>query len=156
MYLDNSLRGGIPVLLGDIDDASHRLSVDEDSRIKVYHLFSRIHGDLERDYNDFVIEPTYFSQGPGNFRDVAQNRRNDVIINPRVGSFNVKQFLSFIQADGYNPLSVEAVVFTIDDKNVCNQLAESAVGHADGHRADREQLAEVRAFLKSEAGSLHC
>ena len=48
MYLDNSLRGGIPVLLGDIDDQSHALSVDEDSRIKAYHLFSRIHGDLER------------------------------------------------------------------------------------------------------------
>lgn len=28
------------------------------------------------DYNDFVIEPTFFSEGPGNFRDVAQNRRN--------------------------------------------------------------------------------
>jgi hypothetical protein len=37
-------------------------NVDEDERLKVYHLFSRIHGDLERDYNDFVIDPTYFSQ----------------------------------------------------------------------------------------------
>ncbi len=77
---------------------------------------SRVHGDLERDYNDFILEPTYFSQGPGNFRDVAQNRRNDVVINPRIGSFNIKLFLSFLQADGYNPLSVEAVVFTIEDK----------------------------------------
>lgn len=91
MYLDNILRGGLPVLLGDIDPS---LDADEDRRIKVYHLFSRIHGDLERDYNDFVIEPTYFSQGPGNFRDVAQNRRNDVIINPRIGSHNVKTFLT--------------------------------------------------------------
>jgi hypothetical protein len=48
MYLDNSLRGGVPVFLGTIDDKSQSLSVDEDSRIKVYHLFSRIHGDLER------------------------------------------------------------------------------------------------------------
>lgn len=48
MYLDNSLRGGVPVLLGDVDDQSHALSVDEDKRIKAYHLFSRIHGDLER------------------------------------------------------------------------------------------------------------
>ena len=143
MYLDNSLRGGVPVLLGEIDDYSQSLSVDEDSRIKVYHLFSRIHGDLERDYNDFVIKPTFFSEGPGNFRDVAQNRRNDVIINPRIGSFNVKLFLTFIQADGYNPLSVEAVVFTIDDKEECNRLAATAVGYADGHRADRENLAEI-------------
>lgn len=80
MYLDNSLRGGIPVLLGDVDDKARSLSVDEDSRIKVYHLFSRIHGDLERDYNDFVIEPTFFSEGPGNFRDVAQNRRNGMFV----------------------------------------------------------------------------
>ncbi|KAL7554710.1 hypothetical protein ACHAWF_018253 [Thalassiosira exigua] len=143
MYLDNSLRGGVPVLLGEIDDRSHSLSVDEDGRIKVYHLFSRIHGDLERDYNDFVIEPTFFSQGPGNFRDVAQNRRNDVIINPRIGSFNVQQFLTFIQADGYNPLSVEAVVFAIDDQDECNRIAAKAVGYADGHRADREALAEI-------------
>lgn len=143
MYLDNSLRGGVPVLLGDIDDKSQSLSADEDTRIKVYHLFSRIHGDLERDYNDFEIEPTFFSEGPGNFRDVAQNRRNDVIINPRVGSHNVRTFLSFIQADGYNPLSVEAVVFTIESVEECNRLASVAVGYADGHRADREALAAV-------------
>ena len=42
---------------------------------KIYHAFSRIHGDLERDYNNFVIEPSYWSQGPGNSRDVNQNRR---------------------------------------------------------------------------------
>eukprot|EP00804_Cyclotella_cryptica_P012389 CCRYP_010837-RJ/>CCRYP_010837-RJ protein AED:0.20 eAED:0.20 QI:1618/0.8/0.66/1/0.4/0.33/6/0/687 len=88
MYLDNSLRGGIPIVLGEVDDRSRLESADGDERIKVYHLFSRIHGDLERDYNNFVLSPTYFSQGPGNFRDVAQNRRNDVIINPRIGSFN--------------------------------------------------------------------
>ncbi|KAL7477801.1 hypothetical protein ACHAW6_003599, partial [Cyclotella cf. meneghiniana] len=79
MYLDNSLRGGIPIILGEVDDRSRLESADGDERIKVYHLFSRIHGDLERDYNNFVLSPTYFSQGPGNFRDVAQNRRNDVV-----------------------------------------------------------------------------
>lgn len=66
-----------------------------------------------------------------------------MIIAPRLGSFNVKQFLTFIQMDGYNPLSVEAVVFTIDDKNECNRLAAVAVGYADGHRADREALASI-------------
>jgi len=143
MYLDNSLRGGIPVLLGEIDDRSRSESADDDDRIKVYHLFSRVHGDLERDYNNFVLEPTYFSQGPGNFRDVAQNRRNDVVINPRIGSFNVKLFLSFLQADGYNPLSVEAVVFTIEDKAQCERISTTVVGHADGHRAQREALALI-------------
>jgi hypothetical protein len=62
MFLDNSLRGGIPTILGRVDgDANY----DEDSRVKVYHAFSRIHGDLERDYNAFKIDATYFSQGPG-------------------------------------------------------------------------------------------
>jgi hypothetical protein len=141
MYLDNSLRGGIPIILGDVDDDSKLKNTDEDERLKVYHIFSRIHGDLERDYNDFVIDPTYFSQGPGNFRDVVQNRRNDVAFNPRVGSFNIKMFLSFIQPDGYEPLSVEAVAFSIKDEAVCQQIAAEAVGRADGHRAQREATA---------------
>ena len=138
MYMDNSLRGGIPIILGEVDDTARSANSDDDNRIKVYHLFSRIHGDLERDYNNFILSPTYFSQGPGNFRDVAQNRRNDVIINPRVGSHNIKIFLSLLQADGYNPLSVESVVFTIDNINECERLAIMAVGPADGHRRQRE------------------
>ena len=70
MFLDNSLRGGIPTILGNVDGVAN---YDEDPRVKVYHAFSRIHGDLERDYNAFMIDATYFSQGPGNYRDV----RND-------------------------------------------------------------------------------
>ena len=72
-----------------------------------------------------------------------QNRRNDVIFNPRIGSFNVKMFLSFIQPDGYEPLSVEAIAFSIKDQNVCDQIAVEAVGHADGHRAQREAIAGI-------------
>jgi hypothetical protein len=111
-FLDNSLRGGIPTILGNVDDDTN---YDEDPTVKVFHSFSRIHGDLERDYNAFKIEPTYFSQGPGNYRDIAQNRRNDVTFFPRMGSFDIQQFLSFIQADGYEPLTVEAVVFRFPD-----------------------------------------
>jgi hypothetical protein len=143
MFLDNSLRGGIPIVLGDEDDNDGILTVDEDQRLKVYHVFSRIHGDLERDYNDFLLRSTFFSQGPGSFRDVIQNRRNDVVFNPRIGSFNVRTFLSFIQADGYEPYSVEAVVFTIDDKDLCDEVAVKAVGPADGHRAQREALSGI-------------
>lgn len=62
MFLDNSLRGGIPSILGEVDDDAKLRNADEDPRLKVYHLFSRIHGDLERDYNDFVIMPTFFSE----------------------------------------------------------------------------------------------
>lgn len=143
MFLDNSLRGGISIILGVKDDMNRMTNADEDKRMKVYHLFSRVHGDLERDYNDFQVEPTYFSNGPGNFRDVAQNRRNDVFFTPAIGSFDVKMFLSFIQADGYQPNVVEANIFAIDDKATCNRLAMEAVGHADGHRAQRESLSGI-------------
>jgi hypothetical protein len=62
MFLDNSLRGGTPTVLGEVDDMARMNSADDDRRLKVYHVFSRIHGDLERDYNDFVINPTFFSE----------------------------------------------------------------------------------------------
>lgn len=61
-FLDNSLRGGIPMILGDLDDVSNFRNADEDSRLKVFHVFSRAHGDLERDYNKFFLDSTYFSQ----------------------------------------------------------------------------------------------
>lgn len=103
-YLDNIIRGGKPLPLktkeGDI----------------TYYLYSRRHGDLERDYNFFVIEPNYYSQGNGNFRDVLQNRRNDVYFAPFIHDFNIHQFFSFIQADGYNPLSVEGLKFRYQGK----------------------------------------
>lgn len=59
MFLDNSLRGGMPTILGGSDDGA---TYDEDASVKVFHTFSRIHGDLERDYNAFSIAPSYFSQ----------------------------------------------------------------------------------------------
>ncbi|MNO40597.1 hypothetical protein D3C76_307500 [compost metagenome] len=100
-YLDNFLRGGYPFLF------------DNGGEGFVVHLFSRKHGDMERDYNFFSLAPEYYSQGNGNFRDMNQNRRNDVFFNPRVGSFNIKMFYSLIQADGYNPLSVQGTTFEI-------------------------------------------
>jgi len=105
----------MPLILGELDDEARASNADEDERLKVFHVFSRIHGDLERDYNDFSIDPTFFSQGPGNYRDVAQNRRSDVVFSPRIGAFCVKQFLSFIQADGYEPLTVESVAYLVED-----------------------------------------
>jgi hypothetical protein len=127
MFLDNSLRGGIPTVLGNVDsDATY----DEDTTVKIFHSFSRIHGDLERDYNAFMIDATYFSQGPGNYRDVAQNRRNDVTFFPRMGSFNIQMFLSFIQADGYEPLTVEAVVYRFDDPQAAIDAAQAVTADA--------------------------
>ncbi|MGM0507926.1 MAG: cellobiose phosphorylase [Fusobacteriota bacterium] len=102
-YMDNLLRGGYPVLL-DGGDKSH-----------VYHIYSRKHGDLERDYNFFSLEAGYYSQGNGNFRDVNQNRRSDILFNPEIGDFNVKMFMNLIQADGYNPLVVKGCKFILED-----------------------------------------
>lgn len=96
-YLDNVLRGGYPILFNNNDI--------------VYHIYSRKHGDLERDYNFFYLEGNKFSQGNGNFRDVLQNRRNDIIFNPDIRDFNLKMFINFIQADGNNPLIVKGTVF---------------------------------------------
>jgi hypothetical protein len=127
MFLDNSLRGGIPTILGNVDSDSN---YDEDPAVKIYHSFSRIHGDLERDYNAFSIDPSYFSQGPGNYRDIAQNRRNDVTFFPRLGGFDVKQFLSFIQADGYEPLTVEAQVYVFNDPTVADEVAKNVTTDA--------------------------
>ena len=98
-YMDNGLRGGFPVRLG------HN---------KVFYLYSRKHGDLERDYNFFSVLPEYYSQGNGNFRDVAQNRRVDTFFSPFVGKENIRTFMSLIQPDGYNPLLIEKQVFSID------------------------------------------
>jgi len=100
-FLDNVLRGGWPMLLGD------------DERPHVYHIYSRKHGDPERDYNAFYLAAEYYSQGNGNYRDVNQNRRKDVWLNPRAGDANVRLFMSLIQADGYNPLVVQGSKFTL-------------------------------------------
>jgi len=134
VFLDNSLRGGMPTILGDVDDDAKYSNYDEDERVKVFHAFSRIHGDLERDYNAFFIDDTYYSQGHGNFRDVAQNRRDDVTFTPRVGSFDVQMFLSFIQADAYEPLTVEAVIFYIKDPNVAAVISGECTADAESAR----------------------
>jgi hypothetical protein len=100
-YLDNFLRGGYPFVFG------------KDGEKSVVHLFSRKHGDPERDYNFFSMAGEYYSQGNGNFRDVNQNRRNDVFFHNEIGDFNVKTFFELIQIDGYNPLEVRPSTFRL-------------------------------------------
>lgn len=98
-YLDNVLRGGYPIKLG---------------KDKVFYVYSRKHGDPERDYNYFSVLPEFYSQGNGNFRDVNQNRRCDVFFAPFIGTENIKLFYSLIQLDGYNPLVIEKVSYAVD------------------------------------------
>lgn len=103
-YLDNLLRGGYPV------------QVDAGGKSEVVHLFSRKHGDPERDYNFFSIAAQPYSQGNGNFRDVCQNRRSDALLHPFAGEANIRTFLDLIQADGYNPLEVQGTAFRIPNE----------------------------------------
>ncbi len=99
-YMDNVLRGGTPISLpGD----------------HTFYVYSRKHGDLERDYNYFSMSPEFYSQGNGNFRDVNQNRRCDTFFSSIVGDENIKRFYSLIQMDGYNPLKIEQLTFNVDE-----------------------------------------
>lgn len=101
-YMDNVLRGGYPIPL---------------TQDKVFYVYSRKHGDLERDYNFFSMLPEFYSQGNGNFRDVNQNRRCDVFFTPFVGDENIRTFYSLIQPDGYNPLGVEKVTYQLGEED---------------------------------------
>ncbi|MBD3245863.1 MAG: cellobiose phosphorylase [Candidatus Omnitrophica bacterium] len=91
-YMDNVMRGGYPYKF---------------NREHSYYIYSRKHGDLERDYNRFKLLPSCFSEGEGNYRDVNQNRRMDLFFNPWIGKKNIVYFLNFLKIDGYNPLVVK-------------------------------------------------
>jgi len=127
-YLDNIMRGGYPVIS------------KSNSSDSVFYIYSRKHGDLERDYNKFQIQATYFSQGNGNYRDINQNRRCDVWFNPDVKDENVVTFFNLIQTDGFNPLVVKNASFTLKNrenlKGVLNRLV-----------ADKD-ISRLSAFLK--------
>lgn len=101
-FLDNVLRGGLPVPLPSPAGRGRRC-----------YLYGRKHGDLERDYNQFLLPSTPWSQGDANYRDLNQNRRSDVWSDPDVGDANLKTFLNLIQADGYNPLVCRGARFTL-------------------------------------------
>lgn len=105
-FLDNLLRGGFPYTF-DAKNGKH-----------VYHTFSRIHGDMEREYNNFYVEPSFYSHGNGSYRDVNQNRRNDVYFEKAAGLFNFKQFIELIQSDGHNPLTIMGSRFYFDKNHL--------------------------------------
>ena len=123
-FMDNLLRGGFPLTLGRENKKS-------------YHIFSRKHGDLERDYNDFLLEPTYYSQGNGNFRDVNQNRRSDLYFNPELKRDNLKLFADLIQADGYNPLVIEGKKFYLEAGDSIKKVMAQVEGTAEAELLKR-------------------
>ncbi len=100
-YLDNILRGGYPYRIG---------------KKSIYYVFSRKHGDLERDYNKFKLLPSYFSEGETNYRDVNQNRRMDLFFSPQLMYRNIVYFMNLLRMDGYNPLRVQGEKIYFDDE----------------------------------------
>ncbi len=102
------MRGGYPVHVGN---GKH-----------VLYIYSRKHGDLEREYNFFQVDSTYYSQGNSNFRDVNQNRRNDVYFFPFIENSGLKTFFNLIQLDGYNPLVLNASHFEAENIIKCREI----------------------------------
>ncbi|QRN84022.1 cellobiose phosphorylase [Chloroflexota bacterium] len=122
-FLDNILRGGWPEIVGDN---------------AIYHVYSRKHGDPERDYNYFYLAPENYSQGNGNFRDVCQNRRDEVFFNPLTGDFNIRLFMSLIQLDGYNPLVVKGTKFSVTPN-----VRRNILDHVEKHEAFEKKLSSA-------------
>ncbi len=114
----------------------------------LFHVYSRKHGDLERDYNMFSLAATWFSQGNGNFRDVNQNRRHDPWFNPDVGDANVRRFFDLLQLDGYNPLLCTGTRFRVLDPVACRGAIAAAF---DAATADAVAAATAEPF---DPGSL--
>ena len=125
-YMDNVLRGGYPVSKGG----------------KIFYIYSRKHGDLEREYNFFSMSPEPCSQGNGNFRDVNQNRRCDPFYTPQCGRRNIRLFYDMIQPDGYNPLNVEKITYRVDEKKIPGLLTELSM-------YSEEDKASLSSFLQS-------
>lgn len=116
-YLDNLLRGGVPMFFR------------AGGRSAPFYLYSRKHGDPEREYNAFSLGSEYYAQGNGNFRDVNQNRRSDVLFYPELGDAGIRSFYELLQSDGYNPLVITASTFQMEAaaaEAVCAALPQSA------------------------------
>jgi len=122
-YLDNIIRGGYPVTFS--------CPKKSNSQQNVFYLYGRKHGDLERDYNKFQLQPSYFSQGNGNYRDMNQNRRCNVWFNPDIKDEDVLTFFNLLQTDGFNPLVVKGMSFALQDAADLKMALEDLVEKKD-------------------------
>ena len=123
-YLDNLLRGGYPYKIGEHQSL---------------YLYGRKHGDLERDYNFFQMLPENYSQGNGNFRDMNQNRRCDILFHPFLKDKNIKTFYNLLQIDGYNPLQIQKSTYFLDNRalhTILDQVEESGRNMVEEFLAD--------------------
>jgi hypothetical protein len=109
-FLENVMRGGMPVML------------KSETNRRNFYVFHRQNGDLERDYHWFILEPTYLSQGSSHYRNVLQNRRMDTWFFPQVKDENLFALANLIQTDGYNPLVVQGVYYSIEDQLNARQI----------------------------------
>jgi hypothetical protein len=141
-YVDNVLRGGFPIQLG----------VDS-----VFYIYSRKHGDIERDYNDFSMLPEYYSQGNGNYRDLCQNRRSDVLFTPYVKDYNIKLFYNLIQLDGYNPLVIRQVTYQMNQLHEVLELVkeDSQISMTDFFQKEFSP-GSLYTFLEQQTITLNC
>ncbi|MDT8287728.1 MAG: hypothetical protein RQ748_11505, partial [Elusimicrobiales bacterium] len=115
-FLDNVIRGGMPAVFPTAEGKS------------AFYLYSRQNGDLERDYHHFIVEPTYFSQGTGHYRSVNQNRRCDTWFFPEVEDRNIALFMNLIQLDGYNPLEITQLTYSVSDEKGCRAWLKRLAG----------------------------
>lgn len=113
-YLDNVLRGGIPELKPSKAGPT------------LLHLYSRRHGDAERDYNFFDLPAHPLSSGEGNYRDICQNRRSDIWFYPEVWDREIRMFVNLLQADGYNPLSIKGYQWRLSEQSDPMQWCQTA------------------------------
>lgn len=131
-YLDNILRGGYPQVIGD-----------RRSTPKIFYLYSRKHGDLERDYNKFKLLPCFYSSGEANYRDVNQNRRCDNFFTPFLDRENIHLFFNLQRLDGYNPLVVKPCRLLFRDRV---SFKKSLGGFLPGD-IDKERLIKSEFYL---------
>ncbi|MFH1640799.1 MAG: cellobiose phosphorylase [Candidatus Omnitrophota bacterium] len=124
-YLDNVMRGGYPIIFNQSFDTDKE--TQRKAKNSVFYLYSRKHGDLERDYNKFQIQPTYFSQGNGNYRDMNQNRRCSIWFAPDIKEDNITTFFNLLQADGFNPLVVKGISFSFKSQEDNRKLLAGLV-----------------------------
>ncbi|MCK5492859.1 MAG: hypothetical protein KAJ14_07100, partial [Candidatus Omnitrophica bacterium] len=130
--LDNVLRGGLSI------------PIKTKKGIVSVNVLSRIHGDLERDYNWYLVLIMYYSQGIGAYRDMLQNMLNDAwVSNPNIpAAEGILDMLDLIQADGYNPKVVKPDVFKAEsDEDVENALSKMV--------ASNEEKEKLRDMMKN-------